>query len=101
MLKKKTKTYDVDGTKIITLLSSRLKELGYKIKEAASTTLIIDTPSSFWSWGEEMSVSANNENQGCNVTVTSDVKYQIIDWGKNEENIDKVFAMIDKIMGDQ
>lgn len=97
-LKKKTKYYDVDGSKIIKLLPSELKEKGYKIKESTSTYMIIGTPLSIWSWGEEITISVNNENQKCGVTVTSDAKYQLTDWGKSEENIDKIFSLIDGLV---
>lgn len=97
-LKKKSKQYDVDDSRIIELLNTKLKEKGYKIKEITQTAMIIDTPSSFLSWGEEMSILVENENQKCNVTITSDAKYQLTDWGKSEENIDKVFSIIDGIV---
>lgn len=98
LLKKKSKRYNVDGSKLIAALNIKLKEKGYKIKEITQTGMIIDAPSSFWSWGEEMSVSVNNESQGCTVTVTSDAKYQLTDWGKSEENIDEIFSIIDDLV---
>lgn len=91
-LKKKSKQHDVDGSRIIELLNTKLKEKDYKIKEITQSGMIIDTPLSFWSWGEEMSILVENENQKCNVTITSDGKYQLTDWEKSEENIDKVFS---------
>lgn len=100
-MKKKTKQYSVDGLKLIEVLSVKLKEKGYKIKEITQTGMIIDTSSSVWSWGEEMSVLVNNENQGCTITVTSDAKYQLTDWGKSEENTDEVFAIIDDLVEGQ
>lgn len=100
ILKKKTKQYDVDGSKIVRLLLPKLKEQGFKIKDSTPTSLVIDTSSSFWSFGEEMVISVDNDNKGCKVTISSDPKYQLIDWGKSGENIDNIFSIIDKIVRD-
>ena len=59
----------------------------------------MNTSSSFWSWGEEMTIFINN-NQGCSVTITSNAKYQLTDWGKSKENIDKIFSLIDDMAGE-
>ena len=96
---KKTKQYSIDGTTLIQNLSSKLTQKGYKIKEINPNTIIMNTSSSFWSWGEEMTIFINN-NQGCSVTITSNAKYQLTDWGKSEENIGKVFSLIDNMAGE-
>ena len=59
----------------------------------------MNTSSSFWSWGEEMIIFINN-GQDCSVTITSNAKYQLTDWGKSEENIGKVFSLIDNMVGE-
>ena len=96
---KKTKQYSIDGTALIQNLSSKLTQKGYKIKEINQNTIIMNTSSSFWSWGEEMTIFINND-QGCSVTITSNAKYQLTDWGKSKENIDKVFSLIDNMVGE-
>ncbi len=96
----KTKQYNVDGSKIIAMLPSLLEKHGYKIKESSLTSLRVNTPSSIWSWGEEIIISINNSTSGCKVTVNSEAKYQLTDWGKSDENIDKVFAIIDSNVGE-
>ena len=93
---KKTKQYSIDGTTLIQNLSSKLTQKGYKIKEINQNTIIMNTSSSFWSWGEEMTIFINND-QGCSVIITSNAKYQFTDWGKSKENIDKVFSLIDNM----
>ena len=96
---KKTKQYNIDGTTLIQNLSSKLTQKGYKIKEINPNTIIMNTSSSFWSWGEEMIIFINN-GQDCSVTITSNAKYQLTDWGKSEENIGKVFSLIDNMVGE-
>lgn len=96
---KKTKQYSIDGTALIQNLSSKLTQKGYKIKEINQNTIIMNTSSSFWSWGEEMTIFINSD-QGCSVTITSNAKYQLTDWGKSEENIGKVFSLIDNMVGE-
>ena len=96
---KKTKQYSIDGVTLIQNLSSKLTQKGYKIKEITPNTIIMNTSSSFWSWGEEMTIFINN-NQGCSVTITSNAKYQLTDWGKSKENIDKIFSLIDDMAGE-
>ena len=99
-MNEKTKQYNVDDSKIIAMLPSRLEKHGYKIKESSSTSLRVNVPSSIRSWGEEIIISINNLTSGCKVTVNSEAKYQLTDWGKSDENIDKVFAIIDSSVGE-
>ena len=94
-MNEKTKQYNVNTSKIIAILPSLLEKHGYKIKEVSSTSLTVDTSSSIWSWGEEMIISINDSKSGCEITISSEAKYQLTDWGKSSENIDKVFAIID------
>ncbi len=96
----KTKQYNVDGSKIIAMLPSLLEKHGYRINEISSSSITVDTSSSIWSWGEKIIISINNSRSGCKVTVNSETKYQLTDWGKSDENIDKVFAIIDSGVGE-
>lgn len=95
---KKTKIYNTDNTTLIKNLPSKLEQKGYKMKEIGKNMIIMDTPSSFLSWGEKITISINDDH-GCNVTITSNAKYQLTDWGKSKDNIDKVFSIIDNVVG--
>ena len=91
----KTRQYNVEGSKIIAILPPLLEKHGFKIKETSPSSITVNTSSSIWSWGENIIISVNNVEKGCETTVNSEAKYQLIDWGKSDENIDKIFSIID------
>lgn len=53
---------------------------------------------SIWSWGEDIQVSFQENEQGTKVKFTSSCKLstQIIDWGKNKKNTKKFFTALNE-----
>lgn len=97
-----TKHYDIDGSKILELLHPRLKDNGWKIKERTQTSIDMDYPVKWWSWGggeRSGTVSADYENQGCSITVTSYTKLGHFDpFGIIQNDVNMVFSIIDEIV---
>ncbi len=50
-----------------------------------------------WSWGEDIQVNFQDNEQGTLVTFTSSCKLstQIVDWGKNKKNAKKFFTALE------
>lgn len=56
-----------------------------------------------WSFGERVAVSLGSV-EGCSIvdiTSSCHLRTQIVDWGKNERNVRRLFDAIDKILGDE
>jgi len=99
MLATKTKLYDTTLSELPSILSRELKNHNYKITYSTSSKIIVNTPASIWSWGEEITIEFRTGDAATSITISSDSKYQLIDWGKSNGNIDNVFLIIDKIVG--
>jgi hypothetical protein len=68
-------------------------EMGARIKQQTGHSLEAETGVSIRSWGETMSVRVSaGARGGALVTASSRCNAQLVDWGKNEANLDKFRA---------
>ncbi len=58
--------------------------------------IIAETGLSLRSWGEKIEIKPSKVKEGIKVTISSTATSQLTDWGKNEENIKKLFFTIEK-----
>lgn len=66
-------------------------ELGWETIESGFDRVRARSPSSFWSWGEEVTVFAQPDVRGgANVIVESRPVAQMFDWGRSSENAERV-----------
>lgn len=78
-----------------------LEDCKFSIRKADKKTGEIKASAgiSFWSWGETLNISVSKVNKNkTKVSISSGVKAQLIDWGKNKKNIDKFFDALDRRM---
>lgn len=96
-----TKHRDYDATQVEALHAARqaVKELGFTIKDESDNRFIVSTGLSIRSFGETVVVDVASGDDGVRVTVASEAKAQLIDWGKSDENVDALLAKIDKLLG--
>lgn len=74
-------------------LSERLKEYNWRIDSLSDRNLTLTTGTSFFSWGERIVIEKLSQSM---LSITSECKLvtQIIDWGKNKRNVEKVLALL-------
>lgn len=65
-----------------------------KYHNISTGTIMAETATSAWSWGEEILV---NVDQGGVVTIKSECKLStvIFDWGRNKKLVNKIFDALD------
>lgn len=75
---------------------SALKSLEIEIEYKSKNEGIIsgETESTLWSWGESISIKIEQSGRSVVVKVNSDSKAQLIDWGKNDRNEEKILTAI-------
>ncbi len=75
-----------------------LDGLNVKIKDAdkQAGTISGRKGASLWTWGEHIAIKIDAVPGGCAVYVESRVKYQLVDYGRNRENVVKVLAELDR-----
>ena len=64
--------------------------------DMASGQIAASTNISIWSWGERIEIRVSEADNGTKVSISSTPNAQIIDWGKSEENIERLFAAIER-----
>lgn len=84
----RTKSFDHPIKEVFRAIKVALNALKITIDEIdfEHQTIIGSTKTSFWSWGEEISIVLRESNHGTKVEVNSTSSSQLISWGKNEEN---------------
>lgn len=64
--------------------------------DMASGQIVASTDVSLRSWGERIEIRVSEAGNGTKVSISSTPNAQIIDWGKSEENIERLFAAIER-----
>ena len=75
-----------------------LKLNSFEIRNRQDRYLEASAPVSFFSWGEHIKISLEPSGEQTKVTIQSSPKAQLFDWGKNEENVDRLFDTLNKIL---
>jgi hypothetical protein len=77
-----------------------VKKMTLKNVDPASGRIIISSGISLASWGEEILVQVWEPAPGqAAVRVSSQVKAQLVDWGKNRKNVAAVFDALSRALG--
>lgn len=76
------------------------KQLYYTIKkENISDGLItFKVGMSLWSWGETFTVRVTSNNSNETLVEVGSVSNQLIDWGKNNQNISDFMELLEKLL---
>jgi hypothetical protein len=87
--------YNYSYDKMFNLSTDSIKESGFSIKEVDRVNgLIIAKSGLTWkSYGEKIRVYFKDTGEGTQIKMTSKA-YQLFDWGKNEDNINKFFYIL-------
>ena len=89
--------YFVDAIRSNQLYVHHRFEIKAEIPVQMGVTFILEHGVSFTSWGEEIQITlTSTDGYHTNVMVRSECRLvtQIIDWGKNRENVDNVFLFL-------
>lgn len=95
---RKILTYSFDKVYINCLEAT--KQLDYTIKkENISEGLItFKVGMSLWSWGETFTVRVTSNNSNETLVEVGSVNNQLIDWGKNNQNITDFIELLEKLL---
>lgn len=74
--------------------------MGVQTADPATGAITLSTSMSMMSWGENLGVQVGQVEPGTiQVGIRSDVKFGLVDWGKNTKNINQFFAALDAELG--
>ena len=77
-----------------------LKRTKVKSADAATGRIVASTGVSMTSWGEDVTIEVWEHAPGwAGIRITSGVKAQLVDWGRNKKNIGAVFDAISGVLG--
>jgi hypothetical protein len=74
-----------------------LRFLGFEIQSADKSSGLIKAKkgASIRSWGQAIDIAVTQLNEGSQVYVGSKEKYQLVGWGKDQENVYKILTELD------
>jgi nitrate reductase NapAB chaperone NapD len=76
-----------------------VKGMKVKSSDEASGQILAATGVSFKSWGEKVPIAVSESGPGKSiVSVTSQSKMALVDWGKNKQNLERILAATDRIL---
>ena len=96
------RTYQADYTAVFDAAARAAARCGMGVKGAdpATGVLTLSTSMSLMSWGENLGVQVGQLEPGViQVAIRSDVKFGLVDWGRNAKNINQFFAALDAELG--
>ena len=90
---KKTKSYRHSSKTVYDAALDALKDCNFNIdsKDIDKGIIEASTGLSLRSWGEDVQIIISKTDETIQLIATSNSKAQVIDWGKNEENIRSFF----------
>jgi hypothetical protein len=68
--------------------------------DPAAGVIQLSTSMGLATWGENLTAHLRPLPTGVEVTLSSALKFGLVDWGKNKRNIDKLFARIEQVLRD-
>ncbi|MBM3200611.1 zinc ribbon domain-containing protein [Candidatus Woesearchaeota archaeon] len=99
------KEYLLDKSTLLTIILKTLKLCKFSVQEWNESTGRIQgkTRVSFGSWGENYTVSVIKEDNGVRVFFNSKcaMPTQVIDWGKNKENSEQFYKVLDRLIEEE
>lgn len=102
--KTSSRAFALSADQISALVSTALNKIGARIQNQHNNTFTAKTGTSIRSFGERISVEVQATGaDSCQVEIesSSSVKTTMVDWGKNQKNIDKFFAALEKLASNQ
>ena len=68
--------------------------------DPASGNISVSSEATMLSWGENSAIQVAVDAAGVTwVWINSSLKFGLVDWGKNQKNIDRLFARVDAVLG--
>jgi hypothetical protein len=97
MVYNECKNYHVARKLVFKEALNVLNVLGFKVENCDEISGVIEAKkgASFRSWGEHIKISITLSDGGSKVHVESHEKYQVVDYGKNKENVQRILTELD------
>ena len=94
--KKKRLTVNADASYTLNSAHQAVLECKWKVKKMESFCIKASAGTSMSSWGETITIQVQPVGNVSNLEIKSEAKWQLIDWGKNNENINKFIRNLSK-----
>ena len=95
------RTFNSNYNKVYSACKQALEDLDMSVEynNKQKGAISASTSSSIFSWGETVDIKISDKDSGKTVVeVESNAKAQLIDWGKNEKNEQKILDRIEDIL---
>lgn len=94
------KTYSRPYDEIFEASLGSVKQLGWRLisQNREVGEIKAQTGTTLRSWGEDIAIHLSEEAVGTTISVLSEARFQLIDWGKNEENEKIFYKELEKII---
>lgn len=92
----KTVTLNVDTATAIEMASKAVMACGWRITDVNKVSITALTRTSFWSWGETVIVNVWDMDGVTQLKINTRLNMGLVDWGKNQRNVNKFMAELGK-----
>lgn len=92
--------YKGEISEIFDLCIKAITSLNWQIASFNHSSCMIkaETNLSLLSWGDDIEIEIQQMRGGINVKINSESRAQLVDWGKNDENIQKFFSVLESLI---
>lgn len=94
------RAYKEEINNIFNLSLEAITRLNWEISSINQNNCLIkaQTKVSLLSWGEDIEIEIQQIQGAININMNSESRSQLIDWGKNDENINKFFSILESLI---
>lgn len=96
--KQRTVAVNADVTSTLNAASQAIQQCGWRVTFMQQSTIRATSGISFTSWGEEILVQVQVANGITYLNMQSKSAFALIDWGKNQSNVDKFIATLGRML---
>jgi hypothetical protein len=84
--------------------AARAEKMAVRATDPANGIVSVSSDMTAFSWGENADIRvwpiSDADGGGIGVAIESKLKFGLVDWGKNQRNIDKLFQRVDHVLAD-
>ncbi len=97
-LREKTVKVNADIANTISAARQAINQCGWKVASMDASTIKASTGVSIWSWGETVVVQVQTSGGVTYLNVQSKSGWALVDWGKNQENVNKFLTHLSRLL---
>lgn len=89
------------GLKIVIKALSQVKDIAEYQYDESALRIIACTSANMKTFGDDIYIEISGSKTKCNVFIQSSTNGQVVDWGRNAQNVENIIAQIQNVVNDR